>query len=268
MWPLEIVVAQPGAERPSAPPRAGIRDGIRPAPNERLDEALGFAVGLGPIRAGARQADAGPRGTLLKDATDKKPAVIGEHALDDDAAARKPADGPREERGRGRPVLIGQDLDIGGATVIVDGDVDIFPPRAGDFGAPVAVNAVARAQNANEWLDVEMHELAGPRPLVADDGRGRLTRRQAIQALAGEDRGDRRPRHLQPHGNRPRRQALMPSRDDRADDRTRRAARLMMRCRRPIRERGIAAIAVPGEPFISRPRGNTGGAGRCGDPPL
>jgi len=163
--PLEIVVTQPGTQRLRTAPRAGIGHGIGPVPNQRLNEALRLTVSLRPIRARACQPHAGARRALVKAATQRRPAVIGQHPMEDDPAAGKPADGTAKKGGRRRTGLVGQDFDVGGATVIVDRDVDVFPARPDAVTAPAAVEPMTDAQNAAEGFDIEVHELAGARPL-------------------------------------------------------------------------------------------------------
>ena len=54
-------------------------------------------------------------------------------------------DGASQKGGRGGAGLIGQDLDIGGAAVVIDGDVRVLPADAFDARAPIAMNAVTDA---------------------------------------------------------------------------------------------------------------------------
>jgi hypothetical protein len=55
-------------------------------------------------------------------------AVVGQDARDADAAASKPVEGALQKGRRGGARLIRQDLDIGGPTVVIDGDVRILGP--------------------------------------------------------------------------------------------------------------------------------------------
>ena len=107
----------------------------------------------------------------LKPPTAIVAAVVGQDARDADAAARKPRDGALEEGRRGRARLIGQHLDIGRATVVIDRDVRILPADASDARPPIAMNPVTDAGDARERFDIEMHQVARMRPFVAGDGR-------------------------------------------------------------------------------------------------
>ena len=66
--------------------------------------------------------------------------------------------------------LIGEDLGEGQTRVIVDGNVEELPTGAADMIVlRIARDAVARADDAGEFLDVEVNELAWAGALVALD---------------------------------------------------------------------------------------------------
>ena len=111
-------------------------------------------------------------GHRLKPSTAIVAAVVGQDARDADAAARKPRDRALEEGRRGGAGLIGQHLDIGGATVVIDRDVRVLPADAFDARSPIAMDPVADAGNARERFDIEMDQVAGVRPFVPDDRAG------------------------------------------------------------------------------------------------
>jgi len=106
MRPLDVVMTEPGPKRFDALPRAGVRDSVRPATNQRLNETFGFAVGLRPIRPRPDEAHARPRRALLEALTDIAAAVVREDALHDDAASSKPPDGSTQEAGGGHAGLV------------------------------------------------------------------------------------------------------------------------------------------------------------------
>ena len=88
------------------------------------------------------------RGHRLKAPAPIVAAVVGQDARDADAAPRKPGDGALQEGGRGGARLIGQDLDVGGPTVVIDRDVRVLPADAFDARPPIAMNPVADAGDA------------------------------------------------------------------------------------------------------------------------
>jgi hypothetical protein len=122
-------------------------------------------------------------------------------------------DGAAEEPDRGERLLVGQDLDVGQAGGIVDGDVHELPAdalaavtvavderRVVVLAQPVA-DALARAAlDAPELLDVDVDQLAGPLALVALRG---LAPQPAELAHPdpGQDARHRRQRHAEQLGD-------------------------------------------------------------------
>jgi hypothetical protein len=102
--PSHVVRAQPRLERPCATSRGRVRPHIRPFSDERLNEALGFAVGLWPIRTRAFELDPSASGDGVKVPTAIVTAVIGQDTRDANAAARKPVEGALEEAAVVAPV--------------------------------------------------------------------------------------------------------------------------------------------------------------------
>ena len=114
---------------------------VGPAAEQGADEAFGFAVGLGPVGAGAEVADAeGAAG----DGVDRGAvggAVVGDQPLDGDAVAGVVRDRAAQEPDRGGGLLVGEDLDVGQAGGVVDRDVHELPadgPRLASGGCGAA----------------------------------------------------------------------------------------------------------------------------------
>jgi len=99
--------------------------------------------------------------------------------------------------------LIREHFDMGDAAVIIDRDIHVLVAGALDRLSAIPMNAVAGPKNARQGLDIEMHQLARARPLVAMDGRRGLHRRQTVEAGAAKNAGHGRPRLLEPDRNRP-----------------------------------------------------------------
>jgi hypothetical protein len=107
--------------------------------------------------------------------------VVGQDPLDDHAPGPEPGVGPSPERGGGAASLVGEDLGVGEAAVVVDGGVKVgvadpsVPPAATSGGSP-AMDLVAPAVgDPPEFLHVDVDEFPGPGPLVASDRLGGLT---------------------------------------------------------------------------------------------
>ena len=158
-------------------------------------------------------------------------AVVGQHARDADAAPRKPGEGALEEGRRRGAGLIGQDLDVGGPTMVIDRDVRVLPADAFHARAAIAMNPVTDAGNARQRFDIEMHQVAGMGPFVAGDRRRRREPREPIQARPRQDGGDGRARDLELDRDGPGRAPLIAGRDDAGGHGRRGASRLTMRRR-------------------------------------
>src|SRR6059058_3660561 len=174
-----VVVPQPAVKGGGALCAGGVDRAVGPAAEHGADEALGLAVGLRAPRPGAQVADAERAAGDRVQGGDVGRAVVSHDALDDDAVALEELQRSPQKADRGRGLLVAQDLGVGQAGGVVDGDVDVVP--ADDLaihaalvaaGAPrVALNAgdaLARpALDAPELFDVDMDQLARPGALVA-----------------------------------------------------------------------------------------------------
>jgi hypothetical protein len=94
-------------------------------------------------------------------------AVVGHDAKDPDAVIAKEAQGIEEELQAGAPRFVGQDLKIGQPRVIIDGQMEIFPPFSTFLAAAwrtlsgtVFGDAMPDLFDAAEHFDVDMDHLA------------------------------------------------------------------------------------------------------------
>src|SRR5207253_5826410 len=176
MRAMPVVMMIPARQHRRARGRMMVRDAVGPFAQRRLNEALGFAVGLRAI--GAREAVvqaqlAAGGGEALRA---KCRAVVGEHAPDGDAQGSEVVHARAYEGDGTVPALIGFHLREADARVVIDGDEQILPADSVDAIARVAGNAVAHAHNAGQVLGVDMQQVSGMRMLVANT---RFTGRQA-----------------------------------------------------------------------------------------
>ena len=215
MWTLVVVEAQIGREGGGPSRRAEIRMAIGPFAQQRLNEALGFAVG--PRRVGPREAC---RTAQLRQARAKRrdryplPLSVSRRRMRMPASAKPHHRAPEKGRAGAAP-LRATDFDIGHARRVVDRDVDVLLADAAAPRAPIAMDAMADPANAAERFDVEVQQIAGVRPLVALNHRRRLERRQPIQPRARQHARHRRARHPQRRADLPGRRARLAQRDDR-----------------------------------------------------
>ena len=175
-----VISAEPRPKRLCSSSGALVRSRIGPFAEHGLDESFGLAIGLWAVRACAFESKRLPIGHRLKPSTAIVATVVRQDASDADPAARKPRDRALEKGRRGRSRLVGQHLDIGRATVVVDRHVGILPPDASDAGPLIAMDPMTDAGDARERFDIEVHQVARMRPFVAGDGIGRRETRQAI----------------------------------------------------------------------------------------
>ncbi len=87
------------------------------------------AVGLGSVGPGSLVCDPGRCQDIAPGAGAVAAAVVRQDALDGDARAGEVGVGPLPEAGRGFLALVGQDLAVGEAGVVVDGGVDVAVAR-------------------------------------------------------------------------------------------------------------------------------------------
>jgi hypothetical protein len=113
---------------------------VEPFAQRGLDEALGLAVGAGPVRPRGQVTRAeGGEGSPEEPALGVGESVVGHDRLDPDAEAGEPGGGAGKEAGAGLAALVGQQLGVGQARGIVDRNVQVFPADAArPVAAPVA----------------------------------------------------------------------------------------------------------------------------------
>src|SRR6201999_1630583 len=99
-------------------------------------------------------------------------------------------------------------------------------PRA---AAAIAVDAMPNADDAAESLQIDMHQIAGVRPLVALDRRDGVKQRDPIEPDAGEHARNRGARLAERGADLPGGQPATPQGDDRPLTRGGGAARVPLR---------------------------------------
>jgi hypothetical protein len=130
-------------------------------------------------------------------------AVIGEHSLDLDAVALEELDRAAQEADGGRRLLVVEDLGVGQARGVVDGDVDELPagqtalPASGITNPPDGVPAhvitadpvPGAANDAAKLLDIDVDQLARTLTLIT------LGRLQSESAKLAQPRSRQDPRN-------------------------------------------------------------------------
>src|SRR5215510_11907146 len=174
MVAMPVVVVQPTDHSGAAHGRGRVGATIGPLPQERLDEALGLAIGARRVRPSARVPESRALAGCRKDVGAVARAVVRHEPPDADAMAPKPGEGAPEKAHARDPVLIGQDL----------------PADAPHATAAVARDAMPHAGDPPEFLDVDVDESSRPTVLVPYDGRRRRQVAQARQTQPPQIAGD------------------------------------------------------------------------------
>ena len=111
--------------------------------------------------------------------------------MDGDAEVSEESESGVEEGDDAASGFVWEDGGEGEARVIVDSDVEILPAgAAGVVELAIAGDAMTRADNASELLDVEMEEVTRSGAFVADDRRRRFESGEAMEAVAAKNAGD------------------------------------------------------------------------------
>jgi hypothetical protein len=169
----------------------GVGVGADPAVEECLDEAFGFAVCLWAADAGVARGDA----ALFPGALEAF-AVVGEDLFDLDAVAAVEAAAAVEEVEGVGGCFGGVAGGVCEPCSVVDADEQVVPAGFAFGAVGQACVGVAGPLDAAEPFDVDVDQLAGPLPFVADH---RLTHGwvEAGDAVAAEDRVHRRDRYAE-----------------------------------------------------------------------
>src|SRR5271157_4792070 len=160
MRAMPVVVMKPESHLPVALLGVLIRAGIDPFAEGGLDEALGFAVGAGCVRASEAMAQAKLKAGLAESARAVAVAVIGEQPANGNTQRGVIGCGGAQESNRRSAGEVRQDLGEGDAGVIVNGDVQVLPASM-MFPASSPVGPDGDFRKTALMLDIEMQEIAG-----------------------------------------------------------------------------------------------------------
>src|SRR3954453_6309445 len=200
---MPVVWVQPDRQRTGAVVRGGVGLSVGPFAQSGLDEALGFAVGLGRIGLGPDVLEAEIAAGRAEGLGAIAGAIVGHHTGNRDAKARVVGDRGLEEGDRALLLLVRQDLREGYAGGVVDADVDELPSDAPTLALPrsVAGDAMADLVEAAELFDIDVDQFAGMLTLVAAHRGGGVKRLDAVEAKAPEDAADRSRRDTDCNGD-------------------------------------------------------------------
>lgn len=134
-----------------------MRQAIGPFAQKGLNEPFCLAIGLGRLGPGVDVADGQPPQCLSEWPRTISRTVIGHHPLDGYPLTSEPAQGAQEKPRCGRLALVGQHLDVGQPSGVIDGNMHEIPTcPAISTAPPCACDAVPRPIETPELLYVEM----------------------------------------------------------------------------------------------------------------
>jgi len=167
-----VVVVEPVWQGLGAGVMVGVGDAVGPFAAHGLVEALDFAVDLGASGWDQQMADAvlgeeSAQGAVLG----IRPGVVGHDPAGVDAEAGVPGQRSHDKAGDGVGALVGVQLGVGDAGVVIDDGVDVLVSPAGvslSAGAGAdSGDGVSRSQEPCVALGVDVQQVTGARPLIA-----------------------------------------------------------------------------------------------------
>ena len=169
--------------------------GSDPFVEQGADEAFGFAVCLGASDAGVAGCDVGVSAAFFPSALEAF-AVVGQDLFDGDAVVFVEGLAVVEEVEGVGGCFGGVEGGVCEPCSVVDADEQVVPAGFAFAAVGQACVGVARSLDAAEPFDVDVDQLAGPLPFVADH---RFTHGwvEAGDAVAAQDRVHRRDRYAE-----------------------------------------------------------------------
>ena len=122
MAAVVVVGVEPGGESVASLGVGAVGVGVGPFVGQGAVEAFDFAVGLGPVGAGAFVGDVRAEGGG-EVAGSVAGAVVGQDAGDGDCVVGEPGVGASPERGGGVAAFVGEQFGVGQPGVVVQGGV-------------------------------------------------------------------------------------------------------------------------------------------------
>jgi len=187
---MEIIVMEEEREAGGAVHARVIGSSVSPLASESLDEAFGFAIGLGPVGTSEAMLKAQLAAGLGKEFGAISGTAVGEDALDGDAMSFVEVDGQVESGQDAGDFFIGKQRGKSEARVVIDGDVEGLEAGAGITMGTIAGGADAGLVKAAKLFNIKMKELTRSGAFVTNDwGLGRVEGSQAVEAMTLENAG-------------------------------------------------------------------------------
>ena len=130
VWPLGIVMVEPGRQGGAALLRGRIGPGISPLAQAGLDKPLGLAVGARRVGPGAFVFEPCSRNRRAESLAQIGRTIIGHDPFDGHALPRKSAERPLEKADRAVLALVREDLAVSQPGRVIDAHMQRFPADA------------------------------------------------------------------------------------------------------------------------------------------
>lgn len=166
--------------------------------------------------------------------------------------------------------FVWEQLGVGKAARIIDGDVQMLPTHAAiaALAGAVARDAMANPADAAKLLGIDVDQLPGRRAFVADDGRPGIEGRETAETAPAQHDAHSRDRASQPPCDRRTGQALAAQCLDLGLHFGRRPGGTVMRTRGTLHQPGFAMSRVTVPPLAHRPGADALRRGNgCDGPP-
>jgi len=187
-----VIVEEEVREVSGAMGTGAIGTSIGPFAGEGLDEAFGFAIGLGPVGFGEEMGEA----KRVAGAGEVLGAIggtaIGEERADCDAMSGVELKGLLQGRDDTGDAFVWEQAGEGETRVIIDGDVEELEAGAGIADGAIAGGADARTAEAAQFLDIEVKQIAWPSAFVTVNRGFGIEGAEPVEAMAAQDPGDGR----------------------------------------------------------------------------
>jgi len=187
MRAVPVVVMEPARKVRRAFLRSIVGASVGPLAERRLNETLCFAVRAGRVGSRANVFDLVALTDRAKCSGLITGPIVGEQSAHLDTKFGVPSQGHFQNSRRRNSFFVASDLRESNARVIVNGHVDVLPSSIPDVLVAVAVNAVADAAEAAQFLNVQMQQVTRARMLVAHRRRRRIEITETTDPLALQD---------------------------------------------------------------------------------
>jgi len=176
---MPVVAVQPLPEHRRSRSRRGERQRVGPFAQRRLDETLCLTIRARRVRPGADMAQPHQSADGLERPRTVGCTVVRHYPLNANAAIGEPCHCTLQKAGRSVTSFVVKNFDVRYAGSVVDANMREFPADSPVGSMTYAGDSMPDSPlNSPQFLDVDVNEFSGLRPLITNH---RLTRVQPVQ---------------------------------------------------------------------------------------